>query len=405
MSTPTELTVPVGLAGAAPDRQRARRARTRRALVQSGIVAAVAIALLAFGYAVRDGLARHGVTFSFAYLGSSAGFEISEGRTLSLADGWPALSTFASADDNAQALVTGLVNTIKVALTAIVLSTVLGTVLGVGRLSTNWIVRQGCFAAVEFVRNTPLLIQLVFWYFAVVLQFPPAAHAAKLLGGVVASQQGVSIPAIVPSEAASTASVATLVLGLVLLAGGLRFRRSGRARWILPAAGAACVAGSALLGFPLALEVPEAGRFSITGGTNMSPEMSAILLAIVVNSGSYIAEIVRGTIESMPKGQWEAAAALGMNRRLMLSEIILPQVFRVVLPSFGNQYISLAKNTSLGIAIGYPDLFNVNGTVSNQTGRSLEGIIIVMVTYLVLSWAISGAVNIANVRLRKGLAR
>ncbi len=245
----------------------------------------------------------------------------------------------------------------------------------------------------------------MFWYFAVVLRFPPAAHAARLLGVMVASQQGVSIPSLVPSEAASAASVVTFVASLLFVAAGLRSWRHKAARAVFLTTGVLALAASVTLGFPLALDIPEAGRFSTSGGIVASPEMSALLLAIVINSGFYIAEIVRGTIESVPRGQWEAASALGMGRGLTLSEIVLPQVFRVVLPSFGNQYISLAKNTSLGIAIGYPDLFNVNGTVSNQTGRSLEGIVIVMATYLVLSWTISGVVNVTNVRLSREAKR
>jgi ABC-type amino acid transport system permease subunit len=124
-----------------------------------------------------------------------------------------------------------------------------------------------------------------------------------------------------------------------------------------------------------------------------------LLLALIVNGAAYLAEIVRGAIEALPRGQWEAAAALGLSRAETIRQIILPQVFRIVLPSFGNQYISLTKSTSLGIAIGYPDLFNVYGTISNQTGRNLEGILIVMLIYLLLSWVISALVNFANARL------
>ncbi|TXM97080.1 amino acid ABC transporter permease [Methylobacterium sp. WL64] len=141
------------------------------------------------------------------------------------------------------------------------------------------------------------------------------------------------------------------------------------------------------------------------GGLPLSPELTALLLAIVVNSSAYVAEIVRGAIDALPKGQWEAAAALGLSRSSTLQEIVLPQVFRVVLPSLGNRYISLMKDTSLGIAIGYPDLFNVYGTVSNQTGRNLEGVLIVMVTYLVLSWLISSVVNLLNRRITGGTTR
>lgn len=401
MATPDGMTVPTGLAEDASSLLQHNQARLRRAAVQAAIVSVVAAILITFGVAVSNGLAKHGIGFSFGYLSAFAGIEISEGKTIVVNGGWPTLASFASTDTNAQALVVGFTNTLKVATFSIFLSTIFGTILGVGRLSTNWIIRQGSFGIVEFIRNTPLLIQLVFWYFGVVLQFPPAAHAASLFGGIIASQQGVYVPALVASEAASTLSVAALVLGLLALAACGLAGMPGKVRWVALGAALVSLAASVALGFPLALDYPVASRFETSGGVGMTPEMSALLLAIVVNSAAYIAEIVRGTIESLPKGQWEASAALGMSRSQTLWETILPQVFRIVLPSFGNQYISLTKNTALGIAIGYPDLFNVNGTVSNQTGRNLEGIVIVMTAYLFLSWTISACVNLANVRLNK----
>ena len=149
----------------------------------------------------------------------------------------------------------------------------------------------------------------------------------------------------------------------------------------------------------MSFDLPVATRFGARGGVALSPEMTAILLAITVNSSAFVAEIVRGAIDSLPKGQWEAAASLGLSRPDTLRDIILPQVFRIVLPSLANRYISLTKDTSLGIAIGFPDLFNVYGTVSNQTGRNLEGVVIVMLTYLALSWIISVCVNTLNARI------
>src|SRR5262249_37645870 len=143
--------------------------------------------------------------------------------------------------------------------------------------------------------------------------------------------------------------------------------------------------------------------FAVNGGSSASPEFSALLLGLTVYTAAFIAEIVRGAILALPRGQWEASAALGMSRAATFADVVVPQVYRVVLPAFGNQYISLAKTTSLGIAIGYPDLFNVYGTVSNQSGRSLEGVIVAMLAYLLLSWVISAVVNLINRRmLRKG---
>ncbi|MFJ7357453.1 ABC transporter permease subunit (plasmid) [Rhizobium oryzihabitans] len=378
---------------------RRRRNRIRYDATQFAIIAAAVVLVVLFAYAVKEGLARHGIKFSFSFLWDAAGFDISEGKTFVFDGGfWPAFTDFTSDRLIAQAFVAGIFNTIKVAVLAIVLSTVLGTMLGVGRLSTNWVVRNLSFWCVEFVRNTPLLIQLVFWYFAVVLHFPPIAAAAKFYG-VVISQQGLYFPVPTWQGGDSTLAIGTATAFWVALL-GLIFDRHKSVRWICAGA-VVLLAGIMFSTGILGLDVPVASKFQARGGSSMSPEMAALLLAIVVNSASYIAEIVRGAIDALPKGQWEAAASLSLTSRDAVNDIILPQVFRVVLPSFGNQYISLAKNTALGIAIGYPELFNIYGTIANQTGHSLEGIVIVMMSYLILSWAISAAVGWADRRMTK----
>ena len=253
------------------------------------------------------------------------------------------------------------------------------------------------------MRNTPLLIQLVFWYFAVVLHFPPIATAAKFYG-IVISQQGLYLPALVWQGGDSPYAIALGAVFFVALVGAF-VEKIRPFRWFCIVALVAVPAVMFLAGI-MELDFPVASKFKASGGTGISPEMAALLLAIVFNSASYIAEIVRGSIDALPKGQWEASASLGLDRRSTVNDIILPQVFRVVLPSFGNQYISLTKNTALGIAIGYPDLFNVYGTIANQTGHSLEGIVIVMVSYLILSWIISAVVGWADRRMaRQGAMR
>ena len=381
--------------------KRRRRNRIRHEAVQIGIIVAVTALAALFALAVKNGLARHGIRFSFSFLWNVAGFDISEGKTLAFDNGaWPSLTDFTADRSIAQAFVTGLANTVKISILAIVFSTVLGTALGIGRLSTNWLVRNISFWVVEFVRNTPLLIQLVFWYFAVILRFPPLASAAKLYGGFIISRQSIYLPTIVWQEGASGGSILMLAVAVALACAAIAVRQP-KVRWTLAAAAAALFLLMQAYGAPISLDYPVASRFQATGGTSMSPEMAAILLAIVVNSGAYIAEIVRGAIEALPKGQWEAAVSLGMSRRTTIHDIILPQAFRVVLPSFGNQYISLTKNTALGIAIGYPELFNIYGTIANQTGHSLEGIVIVMLSYLLLSWIISAVVSFVDGRLTK----
>lgn len=371
-------------------------ARQRRRLLRIGkqafIVGSALGAVAWFALSVRAGLARNGIAFDMGFLAQAAGFDISEG-TVATADG---IRHFMSSDSNAQALLAGFFNTVKVALLAIVLSTLLGTFVGAARLSRNWLVRQMAFGFVEFVRNTPMLIQLVFWYFAVVLKLPGLSEASRWFGGVIASQQGVFVPGLAIAPSASAVSAWALLVGFVCMAASLAMPRARR--WLL-ASGLACIAASIAYGFPLRGSVPEVDGFAVDGGFGASPEFVALLLGLAVYTAAFIAEIVRGAIMAMPKGQWEAAAALGMSRRDTFRDVVVPQVFRVVLPAFGNQYISLAKTTSLGIAIGYPDLFNVYGTVANQSGRSLEGVIVVMLAYLLLSWVISATVNLVNHRM------
>lgn len=378
------------------DRKALRNRVIRRNAIQILIVVAVALAIVGIGYALRESLAARGIAFSFGYLATSAGFELSEGFAFQLSDPF-GFVRFSSDMTNAAALIAGLFNTLKVAILAIVAATVMGIVLGVGRLSTNWLIRQICFYTVEFLRNTPLLIQLTFWYVAVVLKFPPLSVATNL-GGVIFAQQGVWLPSVVASPSATTTSLIGFLFGLVLFLYGCT--TTNKLRYVLIGLGAVIVAWISVVGFPFAIDTPTVGKFRASGGVQLTPEFTAILFAISVNSAAYIGEVVRGAIESLPKGQWEAASSLGFSRKDTLHDVILPQVFRVVLPSFGNQYIGLAKNTSLGIAIGFPDLFNVYGTIANQTGRSMEGVIIVILMYLVLSWAISGLVNVANNKLK-----
>jgi His/Glu/Gln/Arg/opine family amino acid ABC transporter permease subunit len=379
---------------------RRRRLIASRWLLQAAIVTVAAALVIWLGLAVRAALARKGIQFSFGYLDNVANFNLSEGLVPSFVGHWPALEAFSPSHSNLQALLAGLWNSLKVALSAIILCTVFGTLVGIGRLSTNWLVRNLCFGLVEAVRNTPLLIQIVFWYFAVVLRFPPANAASNWFGGILASRSGVFLPGIVISEDASLLSWGLLTAALLSIVAAIVLRSLGRRlRLIILTAAICTLILTAIVGLHVSLDLPVATRFGARGGTALSPELTALLLAIVVNSSAYVAEIVRGAIDALPKGQWEAAASLGMSRAHTLRDIVLPQVFRIVLPSLANRYISLTKDTSLGIAIGFPDLFNVYGTVSNQTGRNLEGVVIVMLTYLALSWIISAGVNAINARV------
>ncbi|MBP6019946.1 MAG: ABC transporter permease subunit [Burkholderiaceae bacterium] len=376
-----------------------RGKRALRMLLQLAIILAVLAVLYWIGHSINVGLGKNGIGFSLRFLTQPAGFDISEGVTLDFGGLGPLVRDFLSSDSNIQALMTGAINAIKAALLGMFFATVLGVLIGVGRLSKNWLLRQLSFLFVEFIRNTPPLIQLVFWYFAVVLQLPGLAQAGQWFG-VIASQQGVYLPTISLNDGVSLVSLSLLVLGALCLVAWLVLSR-WKMRFYLLLAAPVFFLIAQYVGAPLALDLPQAKRFSVVGGYSISPELAAMLLGLIIYKAAFIAEIVRGAMLSLPAGQWEAAQALGMSHRDCLRDVILPQVNRIVLPAFGNQYISLAKNTSLGIAIGFPDLFNVYGTVANQSGRSLEGMIVVVLAYLVLSWSISAVVNVCNYRLLK----
>lgn len=363
-------------------------------IVVVGLAAAIVVGL---GTGIYYGLAAHNIPFSFSFLSQMSGLHLTEGLTLDWSNGLH-LVPFTSSDSNLQALILGLYNTIKVAIVGIVLSTVLGMLVGAGRVSTNWMLNRFCLYFVELVRNTPLLIQLFFWYFAVVLQLPPLRKAANWYGAL-ASRQGIYIPSftIAPQWThffwwGVLASIALLVVC------SRRARRKA-----LPAGIGIIVVGwvaaSAWLGAPLGLDFPVASRFRASGGLAFSPEFAAILLALVVYTAAFIAEIVRGSVEAVSINQWMAAHALGLKRGQAMINVILPQAFRTMVPPLVNQYLNLAKNTSLAIAIGFPDLFNIYGTIANQTGRSMEGILIVMLAYLLINWVISLIMNLYNRRL------
>jgi His/Glu/Gln/Arg/opine family amino acid ABC transporter permease subunit len=375
----------------------------RRHVIQLLVLGALAAVITLLIRALKYNLADQGIHFSFDYLFEVAGIPISEGRTLRMLHGWPVLSDYLPADLNSQALLTGLFNTISVSLLAIIAATVLGVSAGLGRFSSNWLLRKMCFGFVEAFRNTPLLVQLMFWYFGVLLQLPPINAAAHILGAITISVQGISAPGLEPLLPAGIGVTICLVAVLLWLLTNASRHVTSRSRRILLWLTVAFVVLALAPAVPLKIDYPVLGRFQELGGAKISPEMAGLLLAISINSAAYIAEIVRGAIDSLPIGQWEASASLGLTRSDTLRQVILPQAVKIVLPSLGNQYISLTKNTSLGIAVGFPELFNVTGTIANQTGRSLEGFLILMVTYLLLGTMISFAVNSANSKaLRSG---
>ena len=389
---------------AAPPVKERRLMRRRAAAVQILILAAIAAAVLSFLGLIAAGLRSHGIGFSLGFLNQPAGFDISEGLTIAHGPNGLTLEPFNSQQTYAQALVTGLYNTLVVSFISIVLSTVLGVWIGVGRMSKNWVVRTWAWAFVEFVRNTPLLIQIIFWYFAVLLQLPSLSDATLLHGALIASRQGVFIPWLLATPAAASYEYFAQA-AIVLFALGCVVRTRTRRRAAFIASGALLLLGLVVAGWPVRVDMPVASAFSVAGGAGFSPEMASLIIALSVYIAAFIAEVVRGAVGSIDKGQWEAAAALGLGQRESLWVVVLPQAVRVILPSLGNLYVTLAKSTSFAIAIGFPDMFSVYGTVANQSGRALEGLLIIMVAYLLISFAISALANLYNRRVMKKGAR
>jgi general L-amino acid transport system permease protein len=285
---------------------------------------------------------------------------------------------------------------------------VLGFVVGLARLSPNLLIARIGGGYVELIRNLPLLFQILFWYLAV-LGTLPAPRQSLSLFGVFLSNRGIIFPAPVlgpGSEYVVLAVVAALIAALALRWWGRRRQeRTGRPFPLLAAA-AALIVGLPLVVFlaldaPIGLEQPQLRGFNFVGGIRLIPEFTALLVALTTYTAAFIAEIVRAGVVAVPRGQSEAAQALGLTRGQMLRLVIVPQALRVIVPPLTNQYLNLTKNSSLAVAIGYPDLFALfAGTTLNQTGQAIETIAITMAVYLALSLVTSGLMNWYNARLR-----
>ena len=343
----------------------------------------------------RNLAARH-IATGFAFLQRTAGIPIGE----SLISYNPAEDTYG------RALVIGVLNTLKVAVIGIVLATILGTLIGIGRLSKNWLMARLTAFYVETIRDLPLLLQLLFWY--TILQGLPAPRNAMSIGGVAyLSNRGLKLPTLDWEGAHSSA-----VLAFIAGAAGtwlwnrhawLRQEATGERPAVWPVA-LCLLAGLPLLawvvlGAPFHWDVPSLRGFNFQGGTNISPEYFALLLGLVTYTAGYIAEIVRSGIQAVALGQWEAAGALGLKRGAILRRIVLPQALRVIVPPMTSQYLNLTKNSSLAVAIGYQDLVSIANTTLNQTGQAIEGIAVIMAVYLTISLSLSLFMNWYNARI------
>jgi general L-amino acid transport system permease protein len=307
--------------------------RTRRLAYQA---AAIGVTVALAWYFVSNALTNleeRRIASGFAFLEREAGFEIGESVFL----------RYSASDSYLSALLVGLTNTLSVALLGIVLATLLGTPIGLLRLSRNALVRFASAAYVEFIRNVPLLVQLFFWYAVITEVLPHPREAFEPLPGVFLSNRGIA--------------------------------------------------------FPLPGNTPVLSGFNFEGGAVLTPELAALLTGLVTYTASFIAEIVRAGILAVDRGQFEAAHALGLGQGLTTRLVVLPQALRVIVPPITSQYLNLTKNSSLAVAIGYPDLVSIANTAINQTGQAIEGIAIIMAVYLTISLSISALMNWYNARV------
>lgn len=362
--------------------------RVLKIAIQVFVVLLVLIVLSILGTNLVRNFRDLGLTFGFGFLSRASSFGIGD----------TAIS-YQPSDPYSRAILVGIANTLRVILIGIVLATLLGVVAGIARLSDNWLVQKIATVYVEVFRNTPLLLQLFFWYFAVFLKLPSAEKAISFLGLFTFSNIGLSLPW-------PTNYLALLFLLLLLILGSclwnkrtkvmLEQRSSGQVlSWILIAILTAIIL---IVIFGLNWQKPQFNSTNsvFEGGLTLSPELATLVMGLTFYTAAFIAEVIRCGIQSVDKGQWEAAKALGLKPHLVMQLIILPQALRVIIPPLTSEFLNLTKNSSLAIAIGYNDVYAIANTVANQTGRSIEMLLILMSTYLIFNLVISLIMNWFN---------
>lgn len=366
--------------------------------VRSVVVQVVLVAaLFAFGWWIVHNTATNlrnaNIASGFGFLQGRSGFDISQVPI-----------PYSSSSTYGRALLVGLANTLIVAVTGIAFATVLGFFVGLGRLSHNFVIRTIATTYVEIFRNLPPLLVILFWYFGVLAVLPLPRQAIELPFDSYLSNRGLQTPILIWGQLAWATGIA-LIAGLVATFVTARiFRRqqmqTGRRRRLWPIALGLIVglplAVFLVTGLPATLETPTRGTFNLSGGFQIKPEFLAIFLALSVYTASFIAEIVRAGVLAVSKGQNEAAASLGLRRGLALRLVVVPQALRVIIPPLTSQYLNLTKNSSLGLAIGYPELVAVGSTVLNQSGQSIEVVVIWMTVYLGISLTVSVLMNWFN---------
>jgi general L-amino acid transport system permease protein len=371
-----------------------RNVRVLRFAFQAVFLLLVALLLLYLWETATDNLRRLGIRTDFRYLRQPAGFAIPD-------------SDFRSSQSLFDAVLVGVRNTAEVALLGIVLATILGVVVGVARLSTNWLVRRAAAAYVEAFRNVPVLIIIIFFWLGIFLRLPPIREAVEFLDLIVVSNRGMVVPWF--DKVGAGAPFGLVALGAFLLAAAVwiwrtrRFDRTGEPhRRVLWAGGvllAVLAVGFFATGRPWVLETPERGALSTAGGFRLSPEYAALLLGLTMYTASHIAEIVRGSILAVPRGQSEAANAVGLSGFQRLRHVVLPQAFRISIPPVANQYLNLVKNSSLGVAVSYYEVTKITQVSISQAAPAVQAILVLMAVYLFFSLSIALVTNVINRRL------
>lgn len=369
--------------------------KVRAIVIQVLVVGAAVGVLTVMGLTMMANRAATGTTTGFAFLHYEAGFAIGE-----------TMIDYAVDSSYGRAIVVGVLNTLRVAFIGIVLATALGIVVGILRLSRNFILKTVTAAYVELFRNLPVLVQLFFWYGVIKFVLPHPRNAFNPFGSVFLSNRGINLPSVV-SDANPWVVAAVFLAGMAVLVGVWRMILARRGKLgrdgglVCLGIFAATVAVTIVCVEPasLAVSIPAKKGFNYVGGLTLSPEFTAMLVGLTIYTSAFIAEIVRAGILSVSKGQVEASVALGLSKSQTLRLVVLPQAFRVMIPPTTSQYLNLTKNSSLAVAIGYPDLVNVGNTTINQTGQSVEVILIFMAVYLSISLTISLFMNWYNKKI------
>jgi len=357
------------------------------------LIAVVLSGMYIFGNTAEN-LERQGIATGFGFLGTTAGF----GIITHLID-------YSEASSYGRAFAVGLLNTILMAFCGIVAATILGIIIGIARLSKNWLIAKMAAVYIETFRNIPLLLQIFFWYFAVLRALPSPKKSINFADGIFINNRGIYSPSAIYEDGFMLVIMALVVaiIGVVAMARWAHKRQDQTGRQFHTVyASIGLLVGLPLLamivtGFPLSWEIPALKGFNFVGGTVIIPEFVALWLALSIYTASFIAEIVRAGIQAVSHGQTEAAHALGIKAAPTLRLVILPQALRVIIPPLSSQFLNLTKNSSLATAIAYPDLVSVfTGTILNQTGQAVEIISVTMAVYLSISLGISALMNWYN---------